>query len=53
MRLFHRKNQAVKNWRNKALLIDFKTTHLTIIEDENSVRKVPAWAYKEFVHTDN
>jgi len=53
LRLFHRKGQAIKNWRNRALLIDFKTTRLTIIEDENAVRKVPAWAYKEFVQTDN
>jgi hypothetical protein len=53
LRLFHKKGQAIKNWRNRALLIDFRTTHLTIIEDENNVRKVPAWAYKKFVQTDN
>jgi hypothetical protein len=53
LRLFHKKGQAIKNWRTRALLIDTRKTHLTIIEDENNVRKVPAWAYKEFVQTDN
>jgi hypothetical protein len=53
LRLFHRKSHAIKNWRNRALLIDLRKTHLTIVEDENNVRKVPEWAYKEFVGTDN
>ena len=55
MRLFHhqKKGQAIKNWRNRALMINFRTTRLTITEDENNVHKVPEWAYKEFVVTDN
>jgi hypothetical protein len=53
VRFFHKKDQAVKNWRHRALMINFRTTRLTITEDENNVRKVPDWAYKEFVERDN
>jgi hypothetical protein len=53
VRLFHKKSQAIKNWRNRALMINFRTTRLTITEDENNVRKVPEWAYKEFVVIDS
>ena len=34
MKLFHRKNKAVKNWRSRAWSIDPKVTNLTIIKTE-------------------
>jgi hypothetical protein len=49
LRFFHRKSRAIKNWHNRALVIDFKKTRLTIIQEGLDEKKVPAWAYKKFI----
>jgi hypothetical protein len=49
LKFFHRKSRAIKNWHNRALLIDFKKTRLTIIQDGLEEKTVPAWAYKKFI----
>jgi len=48
MRLFRRKDTAVKNWHSRALIIDPKKTRLTIIS-KKATRQVPPWVYKKFV----
>jgi hypothetical protein len=46
---FHRKSRAVKNWHNRALVIDFKKNRLTIIQEGVEERRIPAWAYKKYL----
>jgi hypothetical protein len=47
MKLFRRKGQAVKNWHERAMMIDPKKTKLTIVRSKE-VKNIPAWAYKKF-----
>jgi hypothetical protein len=48
MRLFRRKECAVKNWHSRALTIDPKKTKLTLIS-KKAIKQVPAWIYKKYV----
>jgi hypothetical protein len=48
MRLFRRKERAVKNWHSRALIIDPKKTKLTLIS-RKATKQVPAWVYKKYV----
>ncbi|MCW4047518.1 MAG: hypothetical protein NWE99_08170 [Candidatus Bathyarchaeota archaeon] len=47
MRLFSRKGRAVKNWHERAMMIDPKKTKLTIVQTKG-MRNIPPWAYKKF-----
>jgi hypothetical protein len=48
MRLFSRKGRAVKNWHERALMIDLKKTKLTIVNTSKS-KQLPPWVYRKFV----
>jgi hypothetical protein len=46
MKLFHRKGNAIKNWHNRAMLIDFRKTKLTILDRQDG--KISDWVYQEY-----
>jgi hypothetical protein len=47
MRLFSRKEHAVKNWHARALMIDPKKTKLTLIKT-HEIKQVPSWVYRKY-----
>jgi hypothetical protein len=46
MRLFHRRGNAVKKWHNRAMVIDFKKTRLTILDTQEG--KISDWVYEKY-----
>lgn len=46
MRLFSRRCNAVKNWHNRALLIDFRKTRLTLLDRQEG--GISDWIYQEY-----
>lgn len=46
MRLFSRRRNAVKNWHNRALLIDFRKTRLTLLDRQEG--GISDWIYQEY-----
>jgi hypothetical protein len=48
MWLFSRKGRAIKNWHERALMIDLKKTKLTIVKTHQS-KQLPSWVYRKFV----
>jgi hypothetical protein len=48
MKLFKRKGRAVKNWHERAMMIDPKKTKLTLGRSKG-MKNIPAWAYKKFI----
>jgi hypothetical protein len=48
MWLFSRKGRAIKNWHERALMIDLKKTKLTIVNTHQS-KQLPSWVYRKFV----
>jgi hypothetical protein len=47
MRLFSRKECAVKNWHARALMIDPKKTKLTLLKTHEA-RQLPSWVYRKY-----
>jgi hypothetical protein len=47
MRLFRRKDCAVKNWHARALMIDPNKTRITIVRTKTA-KPVPLWVYKKY-----
>lgn len=46
MRLFRRRGNAIKNWHNRAMLIDFRKTKLTILDRKEG--GISGWVYQEY-----
>ena len=47
MRLFWRKERAVKNWHTRALTIDPKKTKITIVRTKKD-KQLPLWVYRKY-----
>jgi len=47
MRLFRRKDRAVKKWHARALMIDPNKTIITIVRTKTP-KQVPLWVYKKY-----
>jgi hypothetical protein len=47
MKLFRRKDRAVKKWHARALMIDPNKTRITIVKTKTP-KQVPIWVYKKY-----
>jgi hypothetical protein len=47
VKFFSRKSRAIRNWHNRAMMIDPKKTKLVFLGNEE-IKNVPSWVYKEF-----
>ena len=47
MKFFRRKGRAVKNWHERALLINLSKTRITIVKTKTA-KQIPLWVYKKY-----
>ena len=47
MKLFRRKQNAVKKWHARAMIIDPNTTKITIVKTKKE-KHVPIWVYRKY-----
>jgi hypothetical protein len=47
MKFFRRKGRAVKNWHERAMLINPSTTRITIVKSKTE-KQIPLWVYKKY-----
>jgi hypothetical protein len=47
MKLFRRKQNAVKKWHERALIIDPNKTKITIVKTKKE-KHIPIWVYKKY-----
>jgi hypothetical protein len=47
MKFFRKKGRAVKNWHERALLINPSTTRITIVKSKTE-KQIPLWVYKKY-----
>ena len=46
-RIFGRKSCAVKNWHERALMIDPNKTRIIIVKTKTA-KQIPQWVYKKY-----